>query len=500
MNLLSAFTRSRQGFFNGVALITLAGFGLRLFRLANQSFWIDEIVSITTARGPLSGIYERSALSSNSPPTYFLLLRLLVGDSGTDLEFRARLLSVVAGAVSVPVFIGVVFLWRQQRGTALLAGLLLAFNPLHLWYSQEVRGYAIMLLFGLLALLSFEFAREKRRPGWWALYVLCAFTTIAMHKTGLIFAAACGLWHVWDVYKQRLHFKSLLAHVPIAVTALIVVTLRSYPPPEGYGRSASGLEIGYTFLTFAGGYSFGPSVTDIQSHGPWEAVSRHAVQTGILLLVLLAFAFAAASSLRRIISGREIQLLFLGIGIVSIYALFSGFPYNVRYALPALFGFLALAATLATQLEKCVSARLSFAALLAVALWADGQWFYSPLYRKDDCRAVANWLVENKEHVHSWTALPDYMNAPIEWYLSSHPEVLAGKVPPTSDRTTTFPPVPDVLILSRRHHLAQPDQLIAAYGSAAGGARTNSLFTGFELYVAKVPPGRGGALEGRRLP
>lgn len=500
MNLLSAFTRSRRGFFNGVALVTLAGLGLRLFRLTDQSFWIDEIVSITTARGPLSGIYERSALSSNSPPTFFLLLRLFIGDSGTDLEFQARMLSVIAGALSVPIFIGVVYLWRRQRGTALLAGTLLAVNPLHLWYSQEVRGYAIMLLFGLLTLLTFELAREKRRPGWWTLYVLCAFTTIATHKTGLIFAAACGLWHAWEVYKRRLKFKSLLAHVPIAVTALIVLTLKAYPPPEGYGRNTSGLEIGYTFLTFLGGYSFGPSVTDIQAYGPWGAISRHAVETGILLLVLLVLALGVASSLRRVMSGREIQLLILGIGVVSIYALFSGFPYNVRYALPALFGFLALAAALATELEKSICARVAFPALLVVALWADGQWFYSPLYRKDDCRAVANWLVENRERVRSWTVLPEYMNAPIEWYLSSHPEVLAGKLPPTSDRTTTFPPVPDVLILSRRHHLAQPEQLIAAYAASAGGAHTNRLFTGFELYVAEVPTGRAGAAEEHRAP
>lgn len=500
MNLLSAFTRSRRAFFSSVGLLALAGLGLRLFRLTNQSFWIDEIVSITTARGPLGGIYERSALSSNSPPTFFLLLRLFVGDSGTDLEFRARLLSVIAGALSVPVFIGVVYFWRRQRGTALLAGLLLAVNPLHLWYSQEVRGYAIMLLFGLLTLLSFELAREKRRPGWWALYALCAFTTIAMHKTGLIFAAACGLWHAWDVYRRQLRFQSLLAHLPVAAAAVIVLLLKSYPPPEGYGRSASGLEIGYTFLTFLGGYSFGPSVTDIQSYGPLGAISRHAVETGILLAVLLALALAVASGLRRVISGREIQLMFLGIGVVSIYALFSGFPYNVRYALPALFGFLALAAALAAEPEKSSCARLSVAALLVVALWADGQWFYGPAYRKDDCRAVANWLVQNRERVHSWTVLPEYMNAPIEWYLHLNPEVLAGKVPPASDRTTTFPPVPDVLILSRRHHLLNPDQLIAAYGSAAGGAHTNSAFTGFEIYVADVPKGRAGAAGAYRVP
>jgi hypothetical protein len=232
-------------------------------------------------------------------------------------------------------------------------------------------------------------------------------------------------------------------------------------------------------------------VPDIQSYGPLAAISRHATQTGILLLVILALACVTAFNLRKLISGRETQLLLLGVGVVSVYALFSGFPYNVRYALPALFGFLALAAVLAAESEKPIWARLSVAAVLVVALWADGQWFYNPQYRKDDCRAVADWMAQNKERVHSWTILPEYMNVPVEWYLHANPDILAGKISPTSDRTTTFPPVPDVLILSRLHHLLEPDRLITSYESAAGGAQTNRSFTGFEFYMGAEQPGAG---------
>ena len=139
----AAFTHSRSRFLAGVALLTLVSLGLRLFRLANQSFWVDEVSAVMAAQGPLKGIYERSALAANSLPTYFLLLKPFVGSSGVNVEFQARLLSAIAGTLSVPVFIGVVYLWRRQRSTSLLAGALLAVNPLHLWYSQEVRGYGL---------------------------------------------------------------------------------------------------------------------------------------------------------------------------------------------------------------------------------------------------------------------------------------------------------------------------------------------------------------------
>jgi hypothetical protein len=482
MNDSPASARSNRPFVIGILLFTLLGFGLRIFRLNNQSFWIDEVSSVMAAQGPLHGIYERSVLAANSLPTFFLMLKPFVAGAGADIEFRARLLSVIAGTLSIPVFIGVVYLWRRKHSTALLAGALLAVNPLHLWYSQEVRGYALMLLFGLLALLCFELARERKRALWWTLYVLSAIMAIAIHRTGIIFPAACGLWHVWDVAQRRDLWKNLLGHAPVIAATLVALSLKSYPPTEGYNRSASGLEIGYTFLTFAGGYSFGPSVIDIQTHGPLAAISQHPIETGILAIVLAALACAFILNFRQLMTGREVQLLLLSVGVVSVYALASGFPYNVRYVLPALLGFLALAAVL-WNASKTHFARAAIGALLLISCWADGQWFFRWDYRKDDSRAVAEWLVQHRDSVHSWEVVPSYMNTPIEWYLQSAPEVLANEMHSTSDRSTAFPPVPDAFIITRRHHLQEPDKMIAAYQAAALGIKTNGEFAGFELYI-----------------
>ena len=483
MSVSPAFTRTRQSFALGIVLLTLLAFGARVFRLGNQSFWIDEVGSVMVAQAPIKGIFENSILAANSLPTYFVMLRPFVAGSSEHIEFRARLLSAIAGTLAVPVFIGVVYLWRRQRGTALFAGLLLAVNPLHLWYSQETRGYAVMLLFGLLTFLCFELAREKRHPVWWVLYTLAALMAVAVHRTGAIFPAICGLWHLWEVAQRRIPWKNLLVHAPIALALLVALTLKSIPPKEGYSRSANGLEIGYTFLTFVGGYSYGPSVTDIQSYGPLVAISRHAIETKILFVVLAAMAMAMALNFRLVTFGREIQLIILGVGAVSIYALISGFPYNTRYALPALLGFLALAANLTNDLGKSRLARMSIGGLLVVSLWSDGQWYYDRQYRKADTRAIANWLVQNQKQVHSWTGLPGYMNIPLVWYLRDRPDVLAEEIPPTNDRFTKFPPVPDVLIITRRHHLEDPDKVIAAYESAAHGIETNLSFSAFELYT-----------------
>ena len=117
-------------------LLTLAGLALRFYRLSNQSMWTDEVSSVEIARKPLSQITQESGSENVYLPGYFLLLGTVLSDDHRDVEFRARGLSALAGGLSVPLLIGLVFCWRRQWGTALLAGLLLAVNPLHLWYSQ----------------------------------------------------------------------------------------------------------------------------------------------------------------------------------------------------------------------------------------------------------------------------------------------------------------------------------------------------------------------------
>jgi hypothetical protein len=475
---------------------------LRFAWLSNQSLWTDEITSLTTAQVPLERIVEASKWS-NSLPTFFLLLRVVLGGATEDVEARARAISAVGGALSVPVFIGVVYLWRRQWRTALLAGLLLAVNPLQLWYSQEVRAYALMLLFGLLTLFFYELARERGSVGWWVGYVLCALAAIALHKTALVFPVACAIWHGWVTVRERKGFSRLLIHAVVLVSAVLFLMPKANPPPPEFNRNSSVLEIGYAFMTYLGGYSFGPSLTEIQTHGGLGAVSHHKVQVGILVAVWLLVGLTSVSALRRRphapssllasspgggpkrireFSGKELSLFVLPIGIVAVAAVFSGFPFNVRYTLPGLLGFLALAAVLSRTSQVWLS-RLAMTGLLATSFWADSQWFFDAAYRKADSRAVARWLVQNQDHVKSWTVLPDYLARSISWYLKAHPEVAARFQPPQQGNHAEFPPVPDVLIIGRRHHIQHPDDLIKAYRSVAGDTRTITSFSGYELYV-----------------
>jgi hypothetical protein len=506
-----------------ILLITLLAFALRFFHLADQSLWTDELSSINVARAPLNELCELAATKNNSLPTYFLLLSPLAREGATDPELRVRFPSALAGALSIPVFIWVVFLWRQRWDIALTAGALLAINPLHLWYSQEARAYSLMLFFGLLCLLGYELRRRRAQTWAAALYWGSGLVALAFHKTAMVFPVTCMLLDAWALAlpaaaspnpashslatrpNQRSFLGLILFHLPILLGILGVLSLKSYPPPEAYRRAASLLEIPYALLTYVGGYSLGPSLTEIQFSGAVRALLSHpgqiaAAGAGLGLLFLLAIRHR-----RRVFGGPELLLAVLGMGIVVASGLITGFPFNVRYTLPALLGFLALAAVLSRPAAHSTSnpswpTRLLFLTLLGLSLQADAQWFWRPEYRKADSRRVARWLVENRQQIRSWTLLPGYLTNSVVFYLSSETNVLNRHLHPREDRTTSFPPTPDALILGRRHHIQDPDELIRNYRAAAGPLQTNLSIPGFEIFTAQpssnAPEGGGNDVQG----
>jgi hypothetical protein len=468
----------------GIVILTLIGLGLRLYRLPNQSFWVDEISSVATAQVPLAEILERSAVENSLPP-YFLVLRAIVDGRHGDLEARARLPSAVAGGLSVPLFVWLIYLWRSSWRTALLAGLLLAINPLHIWYSQETRAYALMLLAGLCVLISFEKARATGGARWWVLYCLFAATVVSLHKIGLVFPLSCAAWDFWRVIREHRRLSNLGPHLVLLVVVAIFLAQRSHPPPE---RSSSPLEMLYTAMTFIGGYTFGPPVIEIQNEGPRAAVLHHLAEAGILTVATAMICVLFVLRFRTALAGKEVIVLGIGIAVPVVGVLLSGFPYNVRYALPALVGFLAMVALLLTNSHYRAFANITAITILGVGLWSDYQWFFARQYGKGDSRAAARWLINHEEIVKSWTILPEYLSFSVKWYLASEPKLLSAYEPAKEPQTTSFPPVPDVLIIGRRHHVSEPDRLIEAYRAAAGDVQKIDSVTGFEIYTRHSGP------------
>ena len=126
--------------------IVLLALGLRLARLAFQPLWWDEGWSLYFATTDVGAMLNLTAVDIH-PPLYYLLLHLwtlLLGPS----PLAVRLLSVLVGTATVPLLYATGRRLLGERG-GLLAALLLAISPFHVYYSQEVRMYGLVTLLGV---------------------------------------------------------------------------------------------------------------------------------------------------------------------------------------------------------------------------------------------------------------------------------------------------------------------------------------------------------------
>lgn len=141
-------------------IILLMSAALRLHQATMPEIWYDEAFSVLLGRLSVEEILFHTARDVH-PPLYYLILHYWMNGFGSD-PLAARSLSIVAGVVTV----GVAMLLTRQlasRRAALLAGLLSAFFPIAIRYSQEVRMYALLglLLFTAIYMLWLWVSRQR---------------------------------------------------------------------------------------------------------------------------------------------------------------------------------------------------------------------------------------------------------------------------------------------------------------------------------------------------
>jgi mannosyltransferase len=189
-----------------IAITALAAI-LRLLFL-NKSLWLDEGASVAIARGIAgdnpSGTWTSFAnlLWSRelNMAVYYVLLRLWlhVGTSETFI----RLLSVLPGVATVPVVYGIgKRLFSTKAG--LTAALLLSVHGAHLGYSQEARGYALVVLLCSVSYLAFVNAVERPAKRYWLLYIVVAVLAIYTHFYAVLMLAAQLISLLWLLKSER---------------------------------------------------------------------------------------------------------------------------------------------------------------------------------------------------------------------------------------------------------------------------------------------------------
>jgi hypothetical protein len=154
-----------------VALITAAAAIVRFATLDLQSFDHDEAVTAARVIHPgLLDTVSAVAHGERSPPLYYVLAWGWAKLFGTG-EAGLRSLSALIGTLAVPVAYLAGRELSSGRRVALLCAAFVAVNPYLVWYSQEARAYALMVLFVALSLVFFARCLNRPSPAslaWWA--------------------------------------------------------------------------------------------------------------------------------------------------------------------------------------------------------------------------------------------------------------------------------------------------------------------------------------------
>ncbi|MBI5230607.1 MAG: glycosyltransferase family 39 protein [Coriobacteriales bacterium] len=149
--------------------LTLFGAFLRIVSITSRSFWLDEATAVRQASRPIKLMLELMSFNVH-PPLFHALLHYWIQVFGRS-EVAVRAFPTMFGIAAVPLayWVGATI---YDRRVGLISCGIMAISPFYIWYSQEARMYAMLLVFALVSIGAIWKAIDTGHFGWWALYSL----------------------------------------------------------------------------------------------------------------------------------------------------------------------------------------------------------------------------------------------------------------------------------------------------------------------------------------
>jgi mannosyltransferase len=264
--------------------VLLLGLFLRVYCLTCESVWLDEGYSILWAKQePLEMI---DAVSRDvHPPLYFLVLHYWIALFG-DAEFTIRFLSVIFGTLAIFMMYKVGSL-IFDRNVGLLSSVILALSAFHIYYSQELRAYSLMVLLTLASMYYFIRLLEERKRGIYAGYILSSTLLLYTHYFGIFVVLVQNVFffshHLFMKRRvkisprkwhrlQAILFITFLPCFPFLLRQSIVIQSGAF---LGWIPRPSLISVFITFLQYSGYFSyFAENIAGLYSfHSSWDRFS-----------------------------------------------------------------------------------------------------------------------------------------------------------------------------------------------------------------------------------
>jgi hypothetical protein len=235
------------------ALLVLAA-ALRVYGLARQSAWADEITTLVIAdpANPFARFWHL-VLSDTHPPLYYLFMRWWFAVFG-ESDLIARTPSLIFGILAVGA---AALAFRPDRFRARLATMLLiALSPGAIEYAQEARSYSLLLFLAtLITGLCFRIVAGRSESDRASLHRLAALFAVGFlaaftHYFGFLIALAAAITAATSLRRQPRLFLAAVTGVA-ALLAAFIPWVFYHAHYMSYGLRMSGWIAGFSAAAMA---------------------------------------------------------------------------------------------------------------------------------------------------------------------------------------------------------------------------------------------------------
>jgi mannosyltransferase len=254
---------------------------LGLYQLAEPSIWYDEAATLRNTAGTYS------ALTSEMHWLYYTVVKPWFEFAGTS-EAAIRLPSVLGAVVAVTLLYGFADKLFGRR-VAVVSSVLLAVNPFVVQWSQQARGYSILLALGIGATWLLVRALERDSYAAWVLYGVVLLVLVHWQTLAAFFFLPV---HAVVAWRSR----TALASIGLVAVSSIpwLWNLMSRPAdqlPTIWIRDPTVSYVGLTLLEVGGAFGVGVALAAIGV----LLVREH--RRLLVVWALLPFAVALVASL-----------------------------------------------------------------------------------------------------------------------------------------------------------------------------------------------------------
>jgi uncharacterized membrane protein len=423
-----------------LAIVALA-VGIRAADLNGPCFYSDEVNEIWLAKQPVVDIVFAP---DSMPPLYPLVNKAWLAAWGSDAA--ARWLTVLFGAATVVCIRGI---GRHlvDDATGLAGAFLLAILPLHVFYSEFVRGYVVFVFFAALALWMLLRAVQTDQRRDWCFFALAAIAGAYTHYYFVIFLAISLLIVVMLKRSLRIGKRAFVAYAAIAAAGLPLLGLM----PSDFRfqtslRDPQRLTVAtfaYTYLTMFTGDALGPSPRELHTISFRDAAKGVAPWAAAIGVIVTVLGFEGWRALR---GHPTLPILFalilLPVLVTGGLGYAAGLNYHVRFALWAIIALVIwLGAGLAAGRGKWYVRAATFGLLVLSAISIYNRHFV-PRYENEDLRGAAAYLHTQADQAQPVFIVSDYLAKAARYYLGDEWHVV--ELPRAGESSNTIREAADI--------------------------------------------------------